>query len=182
MKKHAVLKKILIFFGILLLVFALINIGWFVGIKSRYDTYAKGMEKIEGPKMDGIIRTYYEKEEDGYRYYIKSPTYLSDNGFMQVANAFSNIVIVDDDGEATHSLDVRVKLYVWPQVFGGYQYGVDIQKEGVWEQIYIDEEGNYLPQDSENVEVNEYLDSIIQENESEILKLLKLANERWQLD
>lgn len=181
MKKHKVLRKILIFFGSLLLIFGLINIIWLVGIKSPYKKFAEGMEKIEGPKMDGITRTYYEKQQDGYEYYIKSPTYLSDNGFMYVINSAANMVIMDENGTETPCMDVQVKLYVWPQLFGGYKYGVDIQKEGVWEQIYIDDQGNYLPQDSENIELNKYLESVVKENETEISKLLKLANEQWEL-
>ena len=140
------------------------------------------MERIEGPKMDGITRIYYEEQKDGYEYYIKIPTYLSDNGFMYVMNSSGNKVIMEENGEEIPYMEVRVKLYVWPQLLSSHKYGVDIQKEGVWEQIYIDEQGNYIPQDSENIELNEYLESIVKENETEILKLLKLAKEQWKLN
>lgn len=182
MKQKKVVKRLLIFGTIVLIMFAVINLVWFIGIKIPYDNLSEGMERIQGPTLDGITRIYHTESRGGYEFNIKNSSYLSNNGYLSVIDESGMVVIMDEDGNAQNANDVYITLFIWPKLFAGFEYGVDVQKEGMWEQIYIDKDGNYIPEDTENVELNEYMESLLKEYETEIQGLLKAANEQWELN
>ena len=72
MKQKKVVKKLIIFGVVVALVFAVINLVWFLGIKVPYDNLSNGMEKIQGPTVDGFTRIYHTASKDGYEFNIKN--------------------------------------------------------------------------------------------------------------
>ena len=178
MKQKKVVKKLIIFGVVVALVFAVINLVWFLGIKVPYDNLSNGMEKIQGPTVDGFTRIYHTASKDGYEFNIKNPAYLTDNGYLSVVDESGIVVVMDENGNVENKEDY-ITLFIWPQLFGNYKYGIDIQTDEAWEQIYIDLEGNYITEDVDNVELNEYYENLLKKYEVEIQKLLKAAKEQW---
>lgn len=130
--KKTVLKAVL---GILIL-FILINAGWYGWRMVKYGAYCKGMEK--GFFSTWIVPRYVHTDDDGYDYGVKYPEYLSFTGNMSVG------LPAYDDNPFTDF------LIVWPKVFGGYEYGVSVTIDGQGYQVYVDPDGTAVhPEDSE---------------------------------
>ena len=153
--KKTILKVVL---GILAL-FALINVSWYGWRMVKYGSYCKGWEKNSFATW--IVPRYVYTDEDGYDYGVKYPEYLSFTGNMSVGlpatndNPFSDFIIV------------------WPKVFGDYDYGVFITKDGQEYQIYINADGTAVyPEDSE----------IVTDCQDTIKDLLSRAKGMWDLE
>ena len=102
----------------------------------KYGSYCKGWEKNYFAAW--IVPRYVHTDEDGYDYAVKYPEYLSFTGNLSVGlpadeyNPFTDFLIV------------------WPKIFGGYEYGVSVTKNGQGYQIYINIDGTAVhPEDSE---------------------------------
>jgi hypothetical protein len=175
-EKHPALRKLLILAIVIVCVFAAINLVWYIGVKTSYDHIAARLEKVTDEETRG---TRYQKEVDGYTCGLSMTGYLFNSGFFSIDKSDGYTAEIDDDGNVISDNGVSVSLFIWPQTFGGYEYGVMIysEKENLHEQIYIDSKGNYLSQDEGNVEVNEYLSSLINKYHDEIAPMLDLADE-----
>jgi hypothetical protein len=176
-EKHPALRKLLILATVIVCIFAVINLVWYIGVKTTYDHIAARLEKVTDEETGG---TKYQKEVEGYTCVLSMPPYLSNSGFFTTEKSGGYIVTeVDDEGAVISDNGVSVSLFIWPKIFGRYEYGAMIYsaKENLFEQIYIDSKGNYLPQDEENVELNEYTSSLIDEYHDEIVTMLDLAGE-----
>ncbi len=153
--KKTILKAVL---GLLAL-FALINASWYVWRSEKYGSYCKGWAK--NLFATWIVPRYVYTDEDGYDYGVKYPDYLSFTGNLSVGlptssdNPFTDFMIV------------------WPKVFGGYDYGVSIVKDGLEYQIYVNADGTAVhPEDSE----------IAASCKDTIDDLLGRAQEMWDLE
>lgn len=123
--------------GILVL-FILINACWYVWRMVKYGSYCKGWEKNYFATW--IVPRYVYTDEDDYDYGVKYPDYLSFTGNMSVGMPASN-----DDPFTDF-------IIVWPKLFGNYDYGVSVTKDGQEYQIYINADGTAVhPEDSETV-------------------------------
>ncbi len=181
MKNMTTGKKLLILFGGILLVFGIINLVWFIGIKCKYISNSKNMQAAEEIGKVSAKNSYYHIE-DGYEYMVAHPGYLGGNGFFAVSREEGYSVTIDENGEFLSDNGVCVTLYIWPKMFY-YMYGVDIysEKENIWYQIYIDENGNLVTDDEKNIELNESKQVVLEEYETEIANLLELAKNQWEL-
>ena len=104
----------------------------------KYGSYCKGWEKNYFAAW--IVPRYIHTDEDGYDYAVKYPEYLSFTGNLSVGlpadeyNPFTDFLIV------------------WPKIFGGYEYGVSVTKNGQGYQIYVNADGTAVyPEDNEIV-------------------------------
>ena len=181
MKKISVAKKLLIFFGGAILIFGIINLVWLFGIKMKYINMSEDFMTGEEAQKESAKDSYY-LIKDGYEYLVAHPTYLGTNGFISVFKEGGYEATIDENGEVIKDNGVCVTLFIWPEVFG-YEYGVDIysEKEQLWEQITIDENGNYIPTNKKNVEYNEYITDLIEEYQAEIQLLLEKSKKQWSM-
>ena len=146
MKDNKKYKIILIVIGIIVGIFAIINLVWFVGVKSRY--------------------------------IVKDTGYLSNSGFLSVSIAKDIVIEIDDDGNEIASDFIKVTLFIWPELFSGYTYGIDIDYGDYFYQINGEKDGNYIPYENEN---QEKLKSMLDDNRDEINKLFNLADKMWDI-
>lgn len=141
-------KKILIF---IILVFVVLNISWFSITSIKYNKFIKDLPKF-GPGLA------YGTLKDGYNYSVIKPNYLHYTGNLAVSNS--------ETGEL---------LIIWPLIFGGYEYGIRVEQDGVGYEIYVDENMNPIDKD------DTYAVQAIEKNKAGIEALLSNANEMWPL-
>lgn len=165
-------KKILIIIGIIIGIFAIINLVWFVGVKSRYIELTKSFNNSKNELG------YYTKDIDGYRYIVKDTGYLNHSGFANVSIAKDIVIEFDDEGNEVASDFTKVTLFIWPKWFNGYTYGIDIDYGDYFYQINVDKDGNYIPHENEE---QEKLKSLLDDNRDEINKLFDLADKMWDI-
>lgn len=173
-EKKGIWKKLIIMAIVIITVFGVINAVWYFGLKVRYN-------KIERKLAECETVTIFGTEDVGVLYNgcvvgVKQPSYIQNGGFVTFTDIkeyepFINIgqsEIVEED-------DISVTLMYWPQIFGDDRYGVDICQGDVWEQIYIDKDGNYVSLEDADEEMDEYLQSLLDEYRGEIDELLNVA-------
>lgn len=176
-------KKLIIVACIIVFIFAVINLSWLLLVKVPYNRYAGKLEIIYDEDYGEEPGIRYQKEIDGYKYDSTMPDYLSYSGFLSVGRAEGHVVNMDDDGDILSSSGLDITVFIWPSVFGKCEYGVDFYDEAanIWEQVMIDSDINYLPEDKGNVEVNEYIEGLISDNYEEINKMVTGAKQLWDL-
>ena len=153
--KKTVLRAVLC----VLVLFALINIGWYVWRTARYGPYTKGMEKNEISTW--IVPRYKYSDADGFDYGVKYPDYLSFTGNMSVG------LPATDENPFTDF------LIIWPEPFRGYTYGAALTVDEEPYQIYINADGSAVdPGDSE----------VVTRCQETINVLLSRAEEMWDLE
>ncbi len=168
-KKYEILLVIL---AVIIVVFIVINIVWFVGVKTRYMSLYHGFKSVEVGKGSN-----YEKVKNGYKYIVKDTGYLGNSGFANVSLDKDFVIDVDDQENEITDNTTRVTLYVWPENFSGYTYGIDIDGPQGWHQINVDKNGTYIPGDN----IDDKLDKLIVEYREEINKLFELADKMWNI-
>lgn len=184
-EKISVAKKLIIVASIIVFIFAVINLSWLLLVKVPYNRYAGKLEIIydEDYGEEGEPGIRYQKEIDGYKYDSSMPDYLCFSGVLSVGSIDGSVVNMDGNGEIVGSNGLDITIFIWPGVFGKCEYGVDFYDEAadIWEQVMIDSDINYLPEDKGNVEVIEYIEGLISENYEEINKMLTGAKQLWDL-
>ncbi len=155
MKKR---KIVLIILFILIVVFALINILWYVSKENKYGKYSKGMNKSI---MSTFITPKYESvDEEGFTYGVKYPDYLSNVGNLSVAFPPIDDNLINDG------------LIIWLNGKSEYEYGVILYDNENQYMVYIDENGK---------ELNEEDHGIVEKHKENITLLLNKANVFWKL-
>lgn len=183
-ERKQIVKKIGIVFGIIIAIFLIINLIWFFGIKIRYMNLTKGMDKVvqtEEEKEEGINNRSYEKVEDGYRYLVKGTSYLGDSGFACVSNEEGLVFETDKNGNVKSDNGTNISLFIWPKIFAGYTYGIDVENVDEWYQIDVDKDGHYIVDEDVDPEHQEKLKEVLEENQEEIDKLFDLADKMWDI-
>lgn len=142
LKKKLNVKNVLL---LLISIFVVWNFSWYLVTTIRYHEFVKAVPKNE-------IGTYVKKE-DGYIFNVRKPSYLHYTGNLGVS-----------------SLQNKVSLIIWPQIFGGYKYGIRIQDDDKVYEIYVD--GNMKPISKEN-------SAIIDKYNAKVEKLSSIAKEMW---
>lgn len=131
-------------------VFILWNVSWFVTINVFYHKYTDPVPKLHGVHI---------KEVDGYVYLVKKPDYLRLTGNLGISK--------------TGSFD---GLIIWPSLFGGYEYGIRLQKgNGEVYEILIDRSLN--PINKEDAVALK----VMEENKKQVQELASRANEMWNI-
>ena len=74
--RTAIIKRLLILFAIIILIFAIINATWYFGYRQRYSIIAKNLEAtyLFGENDDDMLR--YTQEIGDYTISLKMPEYL----------------------------------------------------------------------------------------------------------
>lgn len=180
--KKITLKKLIILFSLILLIFISINLLWLFTTYIPYNNFAMKLDKYD----ENGEYVYYEKTMDGYTYHLSMPGYLDFSSFLSVSDSEGYVVTQDNDGNIISTNGISITLYIWPKIFSGYKYGVFIldDAQGIWEQIYIDENLNYIPlkENIGNEELNKYIDKLISDNYDEIKVLMDNARSFWDID
>lgn len=182
-KKISTLKKLMILFVVLLAIFGIINIVWYFGYKATYDKLASKMD-TEETSIGQESRIAYYKIAGKQKCILGMPSYLSNGGQLCVSAEEGYIPEYDDDGNIISDNGIYVSLYIWPQFLGGYKLGVDFysEKDGIWEQIYIDSEFNLVDTESMDPLLVEESQKLIDEHSDTIGKLINTAEEVWEID
>lgn len=170
-EKKTIWKKMLIFLLAIALIFVVINLVWYVGVKLKYDEIEEKLSNCEIVKI-------FEVEEVGVLYEdcvigVRHTSYLQNSGYVCVTDIkefepFINI----EEGKGIINDDCSVTLMYWPQLFSEDRYGIDITKNGTSEHIYVDKEGNFAPLEEVDSEQEHYAISLLDEYREEIDKLL----------
>ncbi len=168
-------KRLLIITGIAAGIFLIVNLIWFIGVKSRYLELTKN--------FDSELNYFgnYVEDVNGYRYTVKDTGYLGNSGFANVSTAQDLEVFIDENGSESTNGFTKVTLYIWPEMFSGYTYGIDIDN---WEevyQIYVDKNGNYISNENVEDEEAEKRKALLEEYREEINKLFELADKMWDI-
>lgn len=130
--------------------FAIWNLGWFIITKAVYSEFLEAVPKNEFGK--------YVMEEKGYLFNVKKPGYLSFTGNLGVTEKGS-----------------MNGLIIWPEIFGGYKYGVRLQQDDEVYEIYLDEHMKLVNED-------EFTNQLYEKYQKEIESLFSEANQVWDLD
>ena len=96
--RTAIIKRLLILFAIIILIFAIINATWYFGYRQRYSIIAKNLEAtyLFGENDDDMLR--YTQEIGDYTISLKMPEYLGSGGFVSIAKTSGYSISLDDDG------------------------------------------------------------------------------------
>ncbi len=172
--------KILIGFLVVALFFILLNLFWIATVAVPYAGYINMVEE----QRDQIEpdRVNYIKEIDGYILEVKKPGYLDFDSFLSVHNKdFQTIEIDSETGEIIGSSGLSIYLYIWPDLWGNYEYGVffDDEAEDVFEQIMITSDIVYLPKDPNNIEHNTVREQLLEDNYDVVSEMMQIAKDVW---
>lgn len=183
-ERKQIIKRIGIVFGVIIAIFLIINLVWFLGVKTRYMQLEKKLDKVvqtEEEKEEGIKKDSYEKTENGYKYQVKGTGYLGNSGFALVSDEEGLVLETDEKGNVISDNGTHVALYIWPKMFSGYTYGIDISNADDWYQIEVDKDGQCLVDEDRDPEQQEKRKKVLEENREEINKLFELADKMWNI-
>ena len=155
-------KNLLIIAIVMLCAFVLLNGVWFVWRGVKYGGYSKNMEKTYSTST--IVPIYSCTDEDGYKYTVLYPNYLS---FYRGISL--DLIAPEKEGKTIDG------LWISPLTNGKYKYSVLISEGDESYLMAIDAQGNCsgYSADDENIIVEKYKDSVS--------VLLKKANEKWNI-
>ncbi|HZK21108.1 MAG TPA: hypothetical protein VFC76_02405 [Oscillospiraceae bacterium] len=158
-------SMLILVFMALVIVFAILNMFWFLTKTMPFNRYTLELEK----KKTGRI-TVYQKEIAGILYTVQKPSYLHCNGYLSVYYKNSD--------------EKSMKLSIYPTSGKKRRYVVALDGYGE----NCDYEGKlnanmeYMPQKCLDKETNEMIKKLMEERRSEIQSLLVEAKELWGLD
>lgn len=177
--RSAIIKRLMILLGVILIVFATINVIWFLGYQQRYDYISEHLDAtyIDGIEEKDLLR--YMKEVGDYTITMKMPAYLGRGGFVSVARTEGYVTKLDDDGNIIEGSDMYITLYAWPKYFTDYKIGVDFYDEvnSVWEQVEFTSEMKMMNTEALDDEYIEYVTQLISEYNDEITELISIAEQ-----
>lgn len=171
-------KKLTVLALTILVVFAGINLFWFISKGLPFYGYCSKVDKKESP-----FDVMYTKKIGEYNYLIDKVPYLSYEGFLMVGEPYG--METDKNGKLIGDTGLNIILYIWPRFTGDYKYGLlinDYSHAISFMQIYIDENVNYLPSDPNNTEYNEKAEKLVKENYDAIKNQMDAAKELWGLN
>lgn len=181
MKINKVKKAMIIVLVISLIVFAIINLLWVFCVKLPYNKYTEYIAYYQD-EYDSELRNI-TVDIGQYSYTVKVPGYLDFESFLSVGPAGGISVNFDENGEIIEEENDSILLFIWPDMWGNYEYGVTFFLEDKSTLMAMcDENGNYLPTDDTNVEKNEYLSGFFAEKQEMIQETLEHAKEVFHIE
>ena len=143
----------------LLLLFLVINAAWFSWRMVTYGAFSREMENTDTGSW--LVPRYHYTDADGFDYGVKYPDYLSLTGNLSVK------LPAEGDNPFTDA------LILWPEAFGGCEYGAILMEDGQEYQIYLQADGSPVdPGDKE----------VAARHQEQIAALLEKAQEMWDLE
>lgn len=173
-----------IFFALMAIVgtFCIIQLTWYWGIRIRYvDTIWDLFADVAAEKYQIKGDRTYEAVEDGYRYRVYDTKYLESSGFACVG---AETGWLDESERADHMLEkdgVNVILNIGFKVFCHYSFQVDIESVEGRYQLEVDRHGNLITDKYADPKYNKKMNGILEQNRTEIDRLLSCANEKWNI-
>lgn len=182
-QRSAIIKRLLILLGAILVVFAAINAVWFFGYQQKYNNIAEHLDAtyIDGVEENDMLR--YLKEVGDYTITLKMPAYLGSGGFISVARTEGYVTQLDDEGNIVAGSDMYITLYIWPKYFSDYKIGLDFYDEinSVWEQVELTSDMELMNTDTMDDEYIDYLTQLISEYNAEITELIDVAERTLEI-
>ncbi|MGG4142392.1 hypothetical protein ABEW34_04605 [Paenibacillus algorifonticola] len=143
-------NKPLVLVLLALLLFGIYNLIWLLLIQIRYHDFIEATPKS--------IAGSYITTKDGDVYNLKIPDYLHFTG---------NLGIVSEGREES--------LIVWPKIFGGYDYGIILNKDGQTYEIYVNEKMELIDKEDENSQ------KLLKDNKAAVDELISKADDMWNI-
>lgn len=186
--KGSAFKKIFIIFGILVTVFAVINLAWLFMIKLPYEHYCDRSEEFSTDnkftameEVEMYFHTYYD-DELGYGYKIYQPSYLR---FIPLTLAIGEnrhvIATVNTlTGEITSDDPPLMRIDIIRNAFGSYAYLLNVTEPGgnVYStEITRDFEILYATSNYTKVRMQELID----QNIEHLRQIMDYAAKMWEL-
>lgn len=182
--RTAIIKRLLILFAIIILIFAIINATWYFGYRQRYSIIAKNLEAtyLFGENDDDMLR--YTQEIGDYTISLKMPEYLGSGGFVSIAKTSGYSISLDDDGNTLEASEMYITLYIWPKYFSDYKIGLDFYDEAnsIWEQVELTSDMELMNTDDLDDAFVEYILQLISDYQNEINKLIDIAEENLDIE
>ncbi len=173
LKNITAAKKLTVLAIVILSIFASINIFW--AASAGLPSY--GYKERLGANIEEE-RTSYSVKKDGLVYAVHKSVYMSGRAYLHVFNRYTvDLATHTDNG-------IAIDLYIWPDIFGNYKYGVMISDEidDINELFVIDENLNYFPNDPDDTETNERIEKLINDYRDQIKQRIEGAQSMWRLD
>lgn len=184
---HIVMKKLLIFFMILLVIYIGLKMVWYFGYLIKFDTAAKGLEATKTNDSKQWYGTI-----DNYEITVWKPDGMEVSGGIVLAERLqfdptqplyneSGEMVVDEDGIVQcETGPLAVSLCVLPRPFSDCFYQLRFQggADGIDCEFYVDEDLNVLDADVYNEDTVENFQNLIKEKEAVIKELFDIATER----
>lgn len=152
-------KKVIILTAIILLIgFIAWNVSWYVYVSKKYTPLTEVVPKDK-------YGSHHIVDSDGYNFSVTKPMYLFFTG---------NLAVV--------APDIAYTLIIWPEVFGGYEYGLRIQDANSGYEIMVDEDGNALRLEGQSDREFEQAVAAIQDHKENIQIIFEKAHSLWDLE
>lgn len=177
MKSRSILKRIMVIFVLIAVVFGGINLFWY-GFK--YLPYRKMADHMNLDDDSEMPR--YVVVDDNYIYRVKMPGYLSfDSGFLYIGpnDDEAAVLISDNSGNLTEKNKPHVDIFIWPQMFSETKYGLTIYEETYSMQVMINSLGEYLPDETVSEDEKTKALELIEKHKDEIQDILHAEDELW---
>ena len=175
MKSRSILKRIIVIFVLIAVVFGGINLFWY---SFKYLPYRKMADHMNLDDDSEMPR--YVVVDDNYIYRVKMPGYLSfDSGFLYIGpnDDEAAVLISDNSGNLTEKNIPHVDIFIWPQMFSETKYGLTIYEETCSMQVMINSLGEYLPDETVSEDEKTKALELIEKHKDEIQDILHAADE-----
>lgn len=136
-----------------------VNITWYGWRAEKYSRYIQGMRpQVFCTVLDPC---YYAIDEEGYDFSVAYPAYLSTTG---------NLCVGAPAGEGGNLFTDA--LIIWPEMGGGYSYGL----------LLYDPQGAYqIMMDGNGTALDSRFDPVVQDHAQSVAGLFQKANQWWEL-
>ncbi len=186
--KGSALRRIFIILGILIGIFAIINLAWLFMIKLPYEHYCERSEKFctsskftSMEEVEMYFHTYYD-DEMGYGYKIYQPSYLR---FIPLTLAIGDnrhviATINAETGEITSDDPPLMRIDIIRNAFGSYAYLLNVTEPGgnlYGVKITRDFEILYATSNDTKTRTQELID----QNIEHLRQIMDYAAEMWEL-
>ena len=183
-QRSAIIKRLILLLLAILIIFAAINAVWYFGYQQRYNRLSEHLDTkyIDDIEEKDMLR--YFKDVDDYTITLKMPAYLGSGGFVSIARTEGYVSQLDDNGNVIAGSEMYITLYIWPKYFSDYKLGLDFYDEvnSVWEQVELTSDMELMNTDTLDDEYIEYVNKLISEHNTEITKLIDIAERTLNID
>lgn len=167
----------------LLIVFTSI---WYFGYAIQYDKLAGKLEKVKD-ETAAMTTASHSLEYGDYMIVLKKPGFLGDGGFIHIGDKEGMVIFLDEDwNEIGQNKDMCIDLFFYPQFGGGYRMAVifDDGDESWWAWLTPELTYNYDLYNAAERPAEEiaHLEQLLAEYRQEIVDLIDVANEVWNID
>lgn len=167
-KKIYIGRGVCIALATLLIVTAVVSGIWYFSYAKYYHQLSRGMKRISGEEV-AMTSADYTFEQDGFRFDVNMPSFLSNSAFARVMN---------DDG---------LVLFLYPKVGGEYTFWLYITDSNnraysvyLKSNMTADFENHQFPARSEKEQ--EHIQQVLTEREDDIVAMLNAIYALWGID